>query len=89
MTARAYSARITVRLDAGVNDPQGNAVRDGLHALGHTSARDVRVGKTIDLVIDAASTQEAQAAVEQMCRRLLANPVIETFEVSITDVGEG
>ncbi|MFV2062288.1 MAG: phosphoribosylformylglycinamidine synthase subunit PurS [Chloroflexota bacterium] len=89
MTVQAYAARITVRLNAGVNDPQGNTVRDGLTALGHGSVRDVRVGKTIDLVVDAESAEAARSAVGEMCRGLLANPVIETYEVSITEVGQG
>ena len=86
MTARAYAVRITVRLSAGVNDPQGNTVRDGLRALGHADVRDVRVGKIIDLVIDSESAAEAHATVEQMCADLLANPIIETFEVDLSDV---
>ncbi len=89
MTVRAYAARVTVRLDAGVNDPQGNTVRDGLHALEYGSVRDVQVGKIIDLVVDAESAGAAQASVEEMCDALLANPVIETFEVTISEAAEG
>ena len=85
MTARAFGANVTVRLSAGVNDPQGNTVRDSLHALGHDTVREVRVGKTIDLVVDAPDAEAAQASVETMCRELLANPVIETFEVTIVE----
>jgi phosphoribosylformylglycinamidine synthase subunit PurS len=89
MTEQTYQARITVRLNAGVNDPQGNTVRDGLHALGFGTVRDVRVGKTIDLVLDADDEAAAGAEIDQMCRRLLANPVIEDFEVHLEPGGEG
>jgi phosphoribosylformylglycinamidine synthase PurS subunit len=88
MSERAYAARVTVRLSDGVNDPQGNTVRDGLRAIGYESVRGVRVGKVVDLVVDASSVEEATATVEKMCRAMLANPVIETFEVSITEAGE-
>ena len=77
--------RITVRLDDAVNDPQGNTVRDALRALGHADVRDVRVGKVIDLVIDAADADEAQARVEGMCQELLANPVIERWQTEIVE----
>jgi phosphoribosylformylglycinamidine synthase len=85
MTARAHAARITIRLDAAVNDPQGNTVRDALRALGHDDVRDVRVGKAIDLVIDAADADEARARVERMCQELLANPVIERWQTEILE----
>ena len=83
MTNRSFRARVTVRLGRGVNDPQGNTVRDGLQALGHEDVREVRVGKVIDLVLDAAAADEARARVEAMCHELLANPVIETFEIEL------
>jgi phosphoribosylformylglycinamidine synthase len=86
MIDRAHAARITIRLDAAVNDPQGNTVRDALRALGHDDVRDVRVGKVIDLVIDAADADEAQARVEEMCQELLANPVIERWQTEIVEV---
>lgn len=80
---RAYLARVTVRLDPGVNDPQGNAVADSLRTLGFGDVRGVRVGRVIDLVVEADSAEAARAKVDEMCRALLANPVIETWEVDI------
>jgi phosphoribosylformylglycinamidine synthase len=77
-----YTARVVVRLNAGVNDPQGNTVRSGLQALGH-DVRSVRVGKVVDLALDAASTEDAQRRVESMCQDLLANPVIESFTIEL------
>jgi phosphoribosylformylglycinamidine synthase subunit PurS len=86
MTVRAHEVRITVRLDAAVNDPQGNTVRDALRALGHDDVRDVRVGKVVELVLDASDASEARARAERMCRELLANPIIENWQTEVTVV---
>ena len=86
MTTRAHAVRITIRLDEAVNDPQGSTVRDALRALGHDGVRDVRVGKVIDLVIDAGDASEARARAERMCEELLANPVIERWQVDVMEV---
>ena len=90
MTDAPYRVRVTVRLNPGVNDPQGLTVKDGLQAIGFGQVVDVRVGKLIDLVLTAKSAEEARARVEAMCRDLLANPVIETFDIEIVpDRGPG
>jgi phosphoribosylformylglycinamidine synthase len=78
-----YRARITVRLASGVNDPQGNAVGERLGAMGHPDVRDVRVGRVIELSLDAPDAAAARAHVDELCRQLLANPVIETWEVDV------
>lgn len=85
MTGRAFRARIDVRLDANVNDPQGNAVRSGLGSLGHGDVRDVRIGKIVELTLDAADAEEARARVDRMCHELLANPVIESYEIEVSE----
>ena len=66
----------------GVNDPQGEAIRGGLRALGYASVRGVRAGKVIRVELDAASADDASRAGAEMADRLLANPVIESFHVS-------
>ena len=71
-----------VRPKDGILDPQGEAVRGGLDHLGF-AVREARVGRVIDLDVDAASEADARRAVEEMCRRLLANPLIESFEIEI------
>jgi phosphoribosylformylglycinamidine synthase len=78
-----YRARIDVMLKPLVNDPQGLAVRDGLHSLGFAGVATVRVGKHIEVTLSADSTAAAEASVRAMCEQLLANPVLEgfTFEV--------
>lgn len=86
MTERAYAVRIAIRLDEAVNDPQGTTVRDALRALGHADVREVRVGKVIDLVIDAADPGEARARADRMCQELLANPVIERWQAEVGEI---
>lgn len=85
MTA-TFRARVDVRLDANVNDPQGNAVGEGLRSLGHDDVREVRIGKIVELSLEAADAGEARARVDRMCHELLANPVIESFEIRIEPV---
>jgi phosphoribosylformylglycinamidine synthase len=81
-----YLARIDVMLKPLVNDPQGLAVRDGLHTLGFAGVRTVRVGKRIEVTVEAATQAEAEASVRAMCERLLANPVIEDFRFEVSEV---
>ena len=62
-------------------DPQGKAVQDALPTMGWTNVTDVRVGKHVQLTVDAADEATAKAQVDEMARRLLSNPVIEDFTV--------
>lgn len=64
-------------------DPQGKAVLGGLNNLGMKSIEEVRVGKNITLQVDAGSREEAKQLAEQASKKLLANPVMEYFEVSV------
>ncbi len=66
-----------------VLDPQGQAVAHSLHALGFAEVQEVRIGKFIELEIEESDRQRAVARVEEMCRRLLANGVIEDFRFQI------
>ena len=68
-------------LKEGIADPQGQTIERALPALGFAGVEHVRVGKRIRLHVEAPSEDEARARVEQMCERLLANPVIESYEV--------
>lgn len=70
-------------LKDGIADPQGQTIQRALPALGFESVDGVRVGKRIELVVEANGTDEARALVRDMCERLLANPVIETYEVTL------
>ncbi len=73
-------ARVTVSLKPGVLDPQGRAILHALEGLGFAGVHDVRVGKVIELELADGTTPEA---VEEMGRKLLANPVIENFRVEV------
>jgi phosphoribosylformylglycinamidine synthase len=85
MSSRRFRARVDVRLDANVNDPQGNAVRGGLRSLGHADVGEVRIGKIVEFGLDAVDAAEARTRVEQMCHELLANPTIESFEIQVEE----
>ena len=80
-TATRFTVRVHVTLKPVVNDPQGLAVRDALRQLGYAAVAGVRVGKVIDLELDAPDAAAAQAAADEMARRLLSNPVIEQFDL--------
>ena len=75
-------ATVLVRPKGGILDPQGEAVERSLRQLGF-SVGDARVGRVIDLELDAPSVAEARAEVERMCERLLANPLIESYEIEL------
>jgi phosphoribosylformylglycinamidine synthase PurS subunit len=79
-----YIARIRVTLRPSILDPQGKAVQHAIASLGEGSVSDVRIGKYIEAKINAKSEGEARRTVEEVCRRLLANPVMEdyTFEIA-------
>ena len=76
-------ARVVVVPKPVVNDPQGVTVRQGLNALGFAEVTDVRVGKYIEVNLNTTSEHEARRQVEEMCRRLLANHVIEDFRFDL------
>ena len=77
-------ATVLVRPKGGILDPQGEAVERSLRHLGFP-VDDARVGRVIDLEVTATSTAEARAQVEAMCERLLANPLIESYEIELED----
>jgi phosphoribosylformylglycinamidine synthase len=76
-------ARVEVTLKAGVLDPQGEAVRHALGALGFEGVGEVRVGKVIEVDLAATDAAAARAEAEAMCEKLLANTVIENYAVEI------
>ena len=76
-------ARVHVSLKSGVLDPQGQAIASALATLGFEGVDDVRQGKLIELTLTATDQATAREQVEQMCKKLLANPVIEKYEIEI------
>lgn len=80
-----YIAHINVMPLKELLDPQGKAVNSSLHNLGLSQVRDVRIGKHITLHIEAASREEAEAIATEACKKLLANPVMESFDFTLTE----
>jgi phosphoribosylformylglycinamidine synthase len=80
---RSWVAEVIVVPKPGVNDPQGEAIRGGLHSLGYGSVATVRSGRFFRLALTAPDEATARAEATSMSERLLANPVIETFSLSI------
>lgn len=83
-----FTAEVKVMLKEGISDPQGQTIERALPALGYEGVGEVRVGKRIELKLDASDIDEARAKVEDMCNRLLANPVIESFQVEVSSISE-
>lgn len=81
---REFLAEVYVSLKPAVNDPQGLEIRHGLHILGFNEVDGVRAGKYIQLHVRAESADAAESRVRQMSDKLLSNPVIEQYQVSIT-----
>jgi len=73
---------VLVRPKQGILDPQGQAVEGSLRQLGYAVA-SARVGRVVDLELDAESPAAARAALERMCEQLLANPLIESYEIEL------
>ena len=73
---------VLVRPKAGILDPQGAAVEDSLRKLGFEVA-GARVGRLVDVEVEASSEDEARAQVDEMCRQLLANPLIESYAIEV------
>jgi phosphoribosylformylglycinamidine synthase PurS subunit len=75
--------KIFVSLKNGVLDPQGKAIERSLHSLGYNETHNVRVGKYLELEVDAASRDAAEIRIREMCDKLLANTVIEDYRFEI------
>jgi len=83
VTESTYAAEVVVFLKPGVNDPEGLAIKDGLHSLGYTGVETVRAGKYLRLVVRAGDAEAARASVAAMCDQLLSNPVIENYRITV------
>ncbi len=82
-----FKVEVLVTPRPGLLDPQGKAIHHALSSLGYDAVDDVRVGKAIYLEVAAASPEAARKSVEEMCRKLLANPVTEDFRVTAAEPG--
>lgn len=80
-----YKIRVYVTLRPSILDPKGKASLGALHNLGYTRIKDVRIGKMIELDIEAGSESQAREAAEMAARKLLANEVMEDFEIEVME----
>ncbi len=76
-------ARVTITLKPGLLDAQGKTVKGALDALGFKGVRGVRMGKYVEIELNGTRPAAAKKEVERMCRKLLANPVVETYRIDI------
>ena len=76
-------ARVTVMLKEGVLDPQGEAVKHALNSLEYKKVKSVRQGKVIEIELDETFQEKANESIQEMCEKLLANTVIESYEIEI------
>ena len=82
-----WEIKVETKLKESILDPQGQAVSSGLEALGYKNVSDVHVGKYMELTIDDIhNIEDVQEQVDEMCQRLLANPVIEDYSFQIEEV---
>ena len=79
-----FRSRIRVTLRPSILDPQGKAVQHAIGALGMEGVTGVRMGKYVEMTLEGSSEEEAQRITEEVCRRLLANPVMEDFTYEVT-----
>jgi phosphoribosylformylglycinamidine synthase len=81
-----YLAKVYITLKPTVNDPQGLTIKGALHNLGFASVEDVRAGKYIEIRIKENDLAKAKEQANEMCRKLLANPVIENYRFDLEKV---
>ncbi|HCV43541.1 MAG TPA: phosphoribosylformylglycinamidine synthase [Bacteroidetes bacterium] len=81
-----FLSKVKITLRKSILDPQGKAVEHAVSALGVKSVHDVRMGKYIEFRVEGASEAEAKRATEEVCKKLLANPVMEDYHIEIEKV---
>lgn len=80
-----FNVEIYITLKKTVADPQGLTIKHALESLGYQEVSDVRMGKLVTLKLDTADQKEAEAKLDEMCRKLLANPIIEEYRFKISE----
>jgi len=81
-----FLAKVYITLKPTVNDPQGLTIRGALHNLGFTTVQEVRAGKFLEIKIAGEDQEKARVDVENMCKKLLANTVIENFRFDLESI---
>jgi phosphoribosylformylglycinamidine synthase len=80
-----FEAKVTIGLKKGVSDPEGANTLKALKLLGFNNVKEAKMVRTVDLLIDGKNKDEVKKNVEQMCQRLLTNPVIHTYKIDIVE----
>lgn len=80
-----FEVKITIMLKKGITDPEGANTLKALKLLGFNNVSQAKITRTVDLIIDGKNKEEVKKSVEQMCQRLLTNPVIHTYEIKIIE----
>jgi phosphoribosylformylglycinamidine synthase len=81
-----FLAKVYVTLKPTVNDPQGLTIKGALHTLGFGAVQEVRAGKYLEIKVEGNDVQKASSQVQDMCMKLLANPVIEKFRFELEEI---
>jgi len=80
-----YEAKVKIGLKKGVSDPEGANTLKALHLLGFNTVKEAKTIRIVDLLIDGKNRDEVKKKVEEMCQRLLTNPVIHTYEIEVKE----
>ena len=80
-----FEAKVTIGLKKGVSDPEGVNTLKALKLLGFNNVKEAKMIRTVDLLIDGKNKDEVKKSVEQMCQRLLTNPVVHTYDIKIIE----
>jgi len=80
-----FEAKVTIGLKKGVSDPEGANTLKALHLLGFNTVKEAKTIRIVDILIDGKNKEEVKNEVEQMCQRLLTNPVIHTYKIEVIE----
>jgi phosphoribosylformylglycinamidine synthase len=80
-----YEVKVTIMLKKGITDPEGANTLKALKLLGFNNVSEAKITRTVDMIIDGVNKSEVKKSVEQMCQRLLTNPVIHSYEIKIIE----
>jgi phosphoribosylformylglycinamidine synthase len=80
-----FEVKVTIGLKKGISDPEGANTLKALILLGFDKVKEAKTTRTINLLIDGKNESEVRKSVDQMCQRLLTNPVVHTYEINVAD----
>lgn len=80
-----YIVRVNIKLREAILDPQGKTILSALKNLGYVQVEDARIGKVIELKVNGSDAESVRAAVIEMCDKVLANPVMENYEIEVVE----